>query len=185
MRRCPVCLDAAPRGGAHVALCAFGFGAGVGRALFGPPRRPDAPAPPRSRAPPDTYEGNLELQASLGGAVVVRAADVDRAAPLGAAPEPAGDDACPICLEPMARAGAVRRGAGCGHAFCAGCLETWLSASVACPVCKRDLAAGDGGGSLAVHPPRRPRAPEALLMLADLDEVASALALWVTWPPSA
>jgi hypothetical protein len=52
--------------------------------------------------------------------------------------EPCGEsaDACPICLERLARPSS--RGA-CGHAFHTACVAEWLIRAETCPVCRLDL----------------------------------------------
>jgi hypothetical protein len=45
-------------------------------------------------------------------------------------------EACPICLERLARPSS--RGP-CGHAFHAACVAEWLLRAATCPVCRLDL----------------------------------------------
>jgi hypothetical protein len=57
-------------------------------------------------------------------------------------------DTCPICLESMEDT-RMRKITTCGHHFCADCLETWLSISKVCPVCKQDVTASPQMASIS------------------------------------
>jgi hypothetical protein len=87
----------------------------------------------------DTYASLLELCDEIGYVRVgLNAAQIDAVAPREAA-EAGGS--CPICLEESAECGneqGMRRFAECKHAFCAPCLERWLSEHKWCPVCKKE-----------------------------------------------
>jgi hypothetical protein len=98
----------------------------------------------------DEYEGNLRLEALMGGSVQFAANDIERAAPLVPGDAEAGCreamGVCPVCLESAPDLPRLRRASGCGHAFCAPCIERWLDANISCPVCKHDVTEGAGGG---------------------------------------
>lgn len=49
------------------------------------------------------------------------------------------EQSCPVCLEQVPK-NQTRRVAGCGHEFCAECIETWLAKHTTCPVCKCDVS---------------------------------------------
>ncbi len=90
----------------------------------------------------DDYETNLRIQAAMGGDVKKAVSDVDAAAPVV---EPEAGRAPPTCVICMCEpSGRVRRGQACGHEFCAGCIETWLSEHTTCPVCVADLSVNGG-----------------------------------------
>lgn len=84
----------------------------------------------------DTYEDNLSLQDRLGN-ITRRVKDIDEAAPRAGPSE----DPCPVCFEGMSDRRVIR---GCGHGFCSGCISTWLSAKVTCPVCVHDISVSCG-----------------------------------------
>jgi len=44
---------------------------------------------------------------------------------------------CTVCLEPLRTAPVLRKMRGCIHAYCAPCIEQWLTENKTCPVCKR------------------------------------------------
>ena len=98
----------------------------------------DWPLLPAETPPPeDDYEALLALCESMGDHEV-GVADVDAISALLPDGAPERDETCRICLERMAQAPA-RQLARCGHAFCAGCIETWLARRKRCPLCNQDV----------------------------------------------
>lgn len=111
----------------HVARCA---------AHVHDDERPRRPAP--STAPATgSYERNL-LLSELIGRVEVGVADIDAAAPVLPGPWTSAD-VCVICLDALASKSDLRR-TRCGHTYCAGCIERWLSSHRCCPVCNTEHA---------------------------------------------
>ena len=47
-------------------------------------------------------------------------------------------DDCAICVEAFS-AGNVLSVTPCGHKFCAGCLDDWVTMNPSCPLCRRDF----------------------------------------------
>lgn len=90
---------------------------------------------------PDDYESNTRLQERMGGNVKKAVKDIDKAAPLTTSSDM---DTCPICLSDKKPETEVRASASCGHAFCAECIEKWLSEHVTCPMCMRDMSEKGG-----------------------------------------
>lgn len=48
-------------------------------------------------------------------------------------------DTCFICIAEF-RIGDIVRVLKCRHAFCHTCIDKWLTVSISCPVCRRELA---------------------------------------------
>lgn len=70
--------------------------------------------------------------------------NIDAAAPMHTGTRE-GD--CVVCRSALQEADRVRRTA-CGHYFCAGCIERWLSGHAMCPLCNHDLTSEGGAVSL-------------------------------------
>lgn len=92
------------------------------------------------------YEGNLGLQESMGGAVLVGVSDID------VATLPCADvECCPVCME----SATTGRRTLCGHVYCAPCIVRWLADHKRCPVCNTDLE----DSANMIKPPTRVRKP--------------------------
>lgn len=78
------------------------------------------------------------LVSELLGNVAVGIADVDAVSTLREAREFDPEDVCVICRDKLSDSGdsgPVRQLTKCRHAFCAGCIEQWLTSSKKCPMC--------------------------------------------------
>ena len=51
----------------------------------------------------------------------------------------AENEMCPICQDSVAVGANVRHLTVCGHRFHTGCIDTWFTRNVHCPVCRHDI----------------------------------------------
>ena len=55
----------------------------------------------------------------------------------------AENEMCPICQDSVAVGTNVRHLTACGHRFHTGCIDTWFTRNVHCPVCRHDIREAD------------------------------------------
>lgn len=139
--------------------------AGVPRPLAGrlpgpsPPALGPTPGPQRASPAPalrsdrdftaDDYEALRALDEGLedrrgADPAAIRALPVERA-PRGGGPQP---DRCVVCLEDV-RPGARMKRLPCGHAFHPRCIDRWLRARGACPICQLEIGGGQAPAAAA------------------------------------
>lgn len=99
----------------------------------------------------DIMSDIIEFEGILDGLIIARMVedqerikkihDVDKAAPVV---EAETDEICPICMDNLKDKETIRKGASCGHQFCASCLEKWLELHTTCPKCRYDMSKEGG-----------------------------------------
>lgn len=55
----------------------------------------------------------------------------------------AENEMCPICQDSVVVGANVRHLTACGHRFHTGCIDTWFTRNVHCPVCRHDIREAD------------------------------------------
>jgi hypothetical protein len=87
---------------------------------------------------------------------------------------PGGGEQCSICMEDFKRDEHVRKLGPCRHTFHITCIDTWLSRSFVCPVCRAELRSAE---EVAADRELRRRRAEVLALRRERNQVRAALGL--------